>query len=101
MSDDTTFYATLAQVIPTLLIVMAIEGRRLKPDPGREQAFRIFLFGVLVLTTLGETFAIIGTRLELSSVIRAVVLAAFGGQMAFILFIAATWISSAGAHEDS
>jgi hypothetical protein len=85
---DAQFYATAAQVIPTLLIVMALELRRL-PVEGQQRRALVILFLIgLVVTMLGEALALIGTRGNLGEPWLTVVYLAFAFQLSTVLLMA-------------
>lgn len=52
------FYATLAQVLPVLLLVAVVEGRYFRHLDSRESFDRFFLKGLLFIPMLGEATAL-------------------------------------------
>jgi len=89
--ERTQFYATAAQVIPTLLVVLALELRRLEPAKAsarRRQFWKGFIAVGLVITATGEAAALLGTQEPQPDVIFWIVAVAFCFQLALILGMA-------------
>lgn len=53
------FYATVAQVLPVLLLVAVVEGRYFRHLDRRESFDRFFLKGLLLTPIIGETAALV------------------------------------------
>ncbi len=97
--------ATLAQVLPILMIAIALEGGRLHPKIARRPWFqRIWMLGI-ASASLGTTLAIVGTQVELNLTAAVILnlLAGLAGTSAFtfLLAIVATSQVAAEKSEDS
>jgi len=91
----------LAQVLPIVLVALALEGGRLHPKIARRRAFqRIWMTGIAA-ALLGATIAVVGTQvtLDLPWAVTLNVIAATAGGAAFVFLLAIVATAQNAAEE--